>query len=269
VLKFVTDGQGDEPARVGLGLSFENLARLRADAIQFHGQDLDLEPPGVFVIAHAWDPQQALYRSLVGGPACELVVLDEATCLALKAGELVVRPLRVRRKGSPCEALLFAGPTEEAMAAAVQQRFAVREVTDLRGVPREARSFPVGWAHLGNVGLGAVTFAGLTALIVQQQGVDDGVVLGVQAMMAVTALVFAVLLALRWTERVEVDPVGVRAVRWWRPFDLRWAEISQVLAANDALGPYQLRLVTRDGRHCSLDRIYRDWDQLVAAISAR
>ena len=123
MLKFVVDRRREgKPVLLGLGLSFANLLRLRSDAIQFHASDVGLGA-GVFVIAHADDPQLPHYKRRGGSEICDLVSLSQGECESLERdGEVLVCALRSKHQGQACEALVFAGPTEAALVEAMWRR---------------------------------------------------------------------------------------------------------------------------------------------------
>jgi hypothetical protein len=275
MLKFVVEPkERARPALIGLGLSFENLRRLRRDAVQFQAADLGLDP-GVFVIVHEHDAMRAEYQAQLGRLACEVLVLSEATCHALEHGQELVRlPLRPTLRGRAAEALVFAGPTEALLLDALRAQGLLAPdakvwMPTTSQPPLGVVAFRVGLMNRLKLVLGGVGFIVVAALCATHQRLDDTTLL-VTALMGVTSAVFWVLLLLRWNERIELDGEGIRRVHPLWGFHLGWDRLSHVLARRDALGPYQIQLVRRvGGRPEQLERIYDDWDVLVDEIVAR
>ncbi|MFO0749288.1 MAG: hypothetical protein U1F43_27030 [Myxococcota bacterium] len=290
MLKFAVDRHGEgKPALLGLGLSFENLRQLPAAAIQFFAGELDLGN-GIFVIAHAGDRELPGYAARVGADVCELVVLSEAECAELRRGALVTRPLRALRRGSACEAVLFAGPTEEALLASMRQAGMVAPETRIAfpqaaapaassrapagpppppARPPQAKATPtefrvstprLAWVSLTWLVVAVLALALLTARHA------SGVMLAGGAVAALGALAGLVYLVSLRDERVVIGTTGVEVRRAWRPFTLRWPEIAVVGVQRDALGPYRLDLRTHVRGVRRLGRGYRDWHQLVEAV---
>jgi hypothetical protein len=87
-------------------------------------------------------------------------------------------------------------------------------------------------------------------------------------MFLATAAAFFGLLALRWSERVEIDHESIRCVRPLGAFAVAWPEVASIEARSDALGPCEIYIVERSGKRHKLRRIYARWDRLVSAISS-
>jgi hypothetical protein len=260
----------DDRQLVGLGLSFDNLRRLPADAIQFHASELGLGD-GIFVIAHAADPKLGWYRSLVGSAAREVVSLDDAQLQSMKTrGEVLELPLSATAGGKPCQALVFVGETEELLLAAFRKQGLIGAETAVSGPPELvrpeiARGFAVDMMNKLKLIAGGAGFLVATVLVVSQshhQGVDTMV----QALMLATSLAFFGLLYLRWNERIEIDSDGIRRVHPIGSFTMRWSDLSSASTKNDSLGPYELYLVPKSGVPQKLTRIYEGWDELLREL---
>lgn len=285
VLKFAIDSKDPAgPDLVGLGLSFENLRRLRTDSIQFHGSEVGLGD-GVFVIAHIDDPQLSSYQGLPCAVVCELLVLTEHVCRQFETSAPVVRiPLKSTRNSRRCEAVLFAGSTEQELVAAMKAAGLVTSATSITG-PDEppahtpvspsalaepaARAvgpsvFPVAVLQKLKLGGGGLGFIAITGMLASRPHIEGWVCL----LMGGTAVVFLALLAVRWSERVEIDRESIRCRRPIGGFEVAWRDVASIAAREDSLGPFELHLVTRSGARHKLRRIYARWDELVAASSA-
>ena len=279
MLKFAVDSKvPGAPSYVGLGLSHENLRRLRADAIQFHGSDVGLGS-GVFVIAHIDDPQLGAYQALLGADVCELLILTERVCRQFETGAPLVNiPLKSMRGGQPCEALVFAGETEQVLLDALKAKGLVTPATSVVGPDTPATSVveldaPVaaepasvfGVAAIQRIKLagGGLGFLAITAMLAARPRMEGWALL----LMFGTALVFLALLALRWSERVEIDADEIRCRRPLGGFAVRWRDVASIAARSDSLGPFELHIETRSGETHKLRRIYARWDELVRAIS--
>lgn len=262
MLKFAVDGKDGAPALVGLGLSFENLKRLRADAIQFRGDDLGLGA-GVFVIAHEADPKLASYRRLVGTQVSELVVLTELACKQFETGiPLVTMPLTSKRKGARCEAMLFAGETE---ATLLEYMTTAGLVTAKTEVVAPVSVYEVSLLEKLKLAGGAVGFTIVIAMLASKPRLPGYVWL----IFGGTVAWFAVTLAMRWSERVEISATAIRCHRTFGAFELAWKDLASIETRSDSLSAYELFLVTRSGERHKLRRIYARWKELVAAIMKR
>lgn len=277
MLKFAADSkEPGKPSIVGLGLSFENLRRLRADAIQFHGHEVGLGS-GVFVIAHVDDPQLPTYQQQYGEHVCELVILTERVCQQFETGAPVVNiPLKATRRGRPCEAVLFAGETEESLVENMRTAGLVTAATSIVGPDRpsvrpaptrtETESiFRVSVLHRLVLAAGGLGFVAVTAMLAARPRMETWIL----EMMIAVAAVFLGLLALRWTERVEIDDRSIRCRRPIGGFEVPWSDVAAIEARKDSLGPYELFVVRRSGQRHKLRRIYASWDDLVDAITSR
>jgi hypothetical protein len=265
VLKFAADPkEPGKPALVGLGLSFENLRRLRSDAIQFNGSDVGLGA-GIFVIAHVDDPQLPGYQALIGDDVCELLVLTERVCRQFETGEAVVRvPLTSKRGSRACEAVVFAGETEQTLVDGMKSAGIVTAATKIESPVAHAAAtvFRVGVLYRLMLAGGGVGFVVITAMLGSKRGMEGWALL----LMAGTAAVFFGLLALRWSERIEITSESIRCVRPVLGFEVRWRELASIGTRSDSIGPYEVHLIERSGRRHKLRRIYERWGQLVDAI---
>jgi hypothetical protein len=268
MLKF-TAGSPDGPGMVGLGLSFENLRRIRQDAIQFFAEEVAL-PPGLFIIAHADDPKLPSYRAHVGTLVRELVILTENTCNAFQQRSLLVEfPLESSGK----KALIFAGETEELLLDAFKKHSLVGAGTKVTGPDPEptidrTSEFRVDPFNLFKLGAGGVGFLVILVMLMLQRHHSEVDFL-VWLIMIATAGVFFALLYLRFSERIEIDGDGIRRRRRSGAFDISWKDLSKIEQQEDALGPYRLHLTTHGGRVHKLERIYDDWDGLLKELQGR
>jgi hypothetical protein len=268
VLKFTVESQdANKPSLVALGLSYENLRRLRVDSIQFHGSEVGLGS-GVFVIAHMDDPELPTYRGLYGAQVCELVVLTERVCQQFETGQPVVHfPLNAKRGGRPCELVLFAGPTEEALLEGMKGVGLVSSATVIHG-PDDKPALPVSVFRVGvlyrlKLAAGAGVFIFATTMV-SAKHLPGSVVM----LMLGTAVTLLGMLIARWSERVEIDAESIRCRRLIGGFVAGWSAVASINAREDSLGPYELYVVERSGKRHKLRRIYARWDELIAAVTS-
>lgn len=74
------------------------------------------------------------------------------------------------------------------------------------------------------------------------------------------AVAFCAQLAMRLSERVEIDATT--------SFELERRDIASVLTRSDALSAFEVILVTRAGARHKLERIYANWKQLCGTLGA-
>jgi hypothetical protein len=111
MLKATASGPGG--SLVFLGLSYENLRRMRAgESIQFPAAEVGLDE-GLFVIVHANDPMRAVVEQELGRAVSVAIVLHDSTHDDLRAGLALDLDLGPFRAG--LRALVFAAPDEDAL----------------------------------------------------------------------------------------------------------------------------------------------------------
>jgi hypothetical protein len=118
MLKATASGPGG--SLVFLGLSYENLRRMRAgESIQFPAAEVGLGE-GLFVLVHANDPMRAVVEQELGRAVSVAIVLHDSNHDDLRAGLALDLDLGPFRTG--LRALVFAAPDEDALLRLVSEQ---------------------------------------------------------------------------------------------------------------------------------------------------
>ena len=127
MLKATASGPGG--SLVFLGLSHENLRRMRAgESIQFPAAEVGLGE-GLFVLVHANDPMRAVVEQELGRAVSVAIVLHDSNHDDLRAGlalDLDLGPFRVGLR-----ALVFAAPDEDALLRLMSEQGLVGAETSI------------------------------------------------------------------------------------------------------------------------------------------
>lgn len=127
MLKATASGPGG--SLVFLGLSYENLRRMRAgESIQFPAAEVGLGE-GLFVLVHANDPMRAVVEQELGRAVSVAIVLHDSNHDDLRAGLALDLDLGPFRAG--LRALVFAAPDEDALLRLMSEQGLVGAETSI------------------------------------------------------------------------------------------------------------------------------------------